>query len=98
MNIVRLSHTDIEKHRLETKINALKAAEQKADALLLSVGAKKGKILLIKEDPARFDWPPNSDGISSSNLMAYQSIPREESTPFRKIKLRFEIQARFSIE
>lgn len=101
LSIIKLSHTEIEKFRLETKVTALKAAEQKAGTLLQAVGSKRGKAILIKEDPAEtFDWRPNNDeGFSlNANVMRYQSSPEEESIPFKKIKLRYLIQARFEIE
>lgn len=101
LNIIKLSHTEIERFRLETKVTALKAAEQKAGALLQAVGSKRGKAILIKEDPAEtFEWRPNNDeGVSlNANVLRYQSSPEEESIPFKKIKLRYLIQVRFEIE
>ena len=99
LNVVKLSHTEIEKYRLELKIEALKAAEKKADALLSSVGAKRGDPLLINERPEVTDWNPRN--ISSNafyyDLAESQSLSTSE-IPLKKIKLRFEILARFEIE
>ena len=98
LNIVKLSHTEIEKYRLEIKIEALKAAERKADALLSSVGSKRGKPLLISENPEATVWrPQNMDSNVSYNLMDTESLGISE-IPLKKLKLRFEILARFEIE
>lgn len=100
LDIVKLSHTDIAKYRLETKIQALKAAEKKADALLNSVGAKRGKVLFIDESPdaAIGDWTPrNMDSNFLAKMVDNETLGISE-IPLKKIKLRFEILAQFEIE
>lgn len=100
LDIVKLSHTDIEKYRLETKIQALKAAEKKADALLNSVAAKRGRVLFIDESPdsAIGDWRlRNMDSNVLYNIADNETLGISE-IPLKKIKLRFEILARFEIE
>jgi uncharacterized protein YggE len=99
LDIAKLSHTEIEKYRLEIKIEALKAAEKKADALLSSVGAKRGKPLLIDESPSEVtDWRPrNMDSNALYKIMDNETLGISE-IPLKKIKLRFEILARFEIE
>ena len=100
LEIVRLDHTEMSKYRLDLKVEALQAATRKADALLNTVGSKRGKPLLITENPddvAKFDnrslygnsnvsWKNNNESITDGEL------------PLKKIKLRFEILVRFSIE
>jgi uncharacterized protein YggE len=99
LDIAKLSHTEIEKYRLEIKIEALKAAEKKADALLNSVGAKRGKPLLIDESPSEVtDWRPrNMDSNALYKIVDNETLGISE-IPLKKIKLRFEILARFEIE
>ncbi|MDZ7606674.1 MAG: SIMPL domain-containing protein [Cyclobacteriaceae bacterium] len=96
--IVELTHTDIVKYRLELKIQALKAAEYKAEQLLSAVGAKKGKPLIISElDPIQNPWMPQD---IYSNTMMSREMPVEEEGGFsiKKISLRYEIKALFEIE
>lgn len=98
LTIVMLSHSHIEKYRLETKIEALKVAEKKAEALLNAVGAKRGKPLLIDETPEQFtSWPKNADSNISYNIIDSEFTGASE-IQLKKIKLRFEILARFEIE
>ncbi len=97
LDIVKLSNTEIEKYRLELKIEALKQAEKKADALLNSVGVKRGRPLIINENLPTTDWPPR-DAYANSYLAANQELSSKSEIPLRKIKLRFEILARFEME
>jgi uncharacterized protein YggE len=63
VHVAKLSHTEIQKFRLETKVTALKAAEMKADVLLTSVGSKKGKAILIEEKPELQEWLTRNWGV-----------------------------------
>ena len=98
LGVTKLTHSEIEKYRLELKIEALKAAGRKADALLEAVGAKRGKPLIIDEGGKPSFWTPQN---TSSNF-AYGFLDAEavnaNEVPIKKIKLRFEIRARFEIE
>lgn len=99
--ITRTSHSQIEQLRKETKINAVKAAKEKADYLLAAIGEKTGKPLLIREQ---------DDPIYRSN--AYANVALQEvvirgtskvsgfdsEIAFTKIKIRCEVFARFSIQ
>ncbi|HPM31490.1 MAG TPA: SIMPL domain-containing protein [Chryseolinea sp.] len=101
LDIVKLSHTEIEKYRLEIKIQALKAAEAKADALLHAVNVKRGKPLLIQENPSYENF---NQSLVLSNRSYYANADMDieysgtSEIALKKIKLRFEILARFEIE
>jgi uncharacterized protein len=96
-NIVELSHTDIVKYRLELKIQALKAAENKAEQLLNAVGAKKGKALIIRElDPIQNPWMQQD--LYSNTMMSVATVEEESGFSIKKINLRYEIQALFEIQ
>jgi hypothetical protein len=97
LDIVTLSHTEIEKYRLEIKIEALKAAERKADALLNSVGVKRGKPIMIQENPPKNAFVRQDQSNTLYNIVDPESLGVSE-IPLKKIKLRFEILAQFEIE
>ena len=103
-NIGKTSHSQIEKFRKEIKTEAMKAAKNKADYLLDAIGEQTGKPLLIREQD-------NSSYISNqfenSSLQEVfktgyggrnQGIGLENEVAFTKIKIRYEIFARFEIK
>lgn len=96
VDITRLHHSDYEKIRLELKIEALKAARAKAEALLQSIGAEIGKPLVVRD----FDFPqPYMEMKANVRSMAMdaQQGP-EEPIAFRKIKMQAQINAQFEIK
>jgi uncharacterized protein YggE len=96
--IVKQSHTELEKYRMDIKVQALKAAEKKADVLLSAVGSKRGKPLLIDESPDQFrPYAQNMQSNMVYSLAEDVSIDSSE-IPLADIKLRSEIRARFEIE
>lgn len=102
LEVVELSHTDIAKFRLEIKVDALKAAEKKADALLEAAGAKRGKVLLIQEVQ---DFNPSLPGgtfISNSYNARYAGDMnlsyQGADIQMEKINLRYEILAHYAID
>lgn len=97
LNVTRLHHTDYEKIRLELKIEALKAARVKAQALLQSIGAELGKPLIVRD----FDFPqPYMEMNANVRTMRMDSEqgPAHEPIEFRKIKMQAQINAQFEIK
>jgi uncharacterized protein YggE len=83
---------------MDIKVQALKAAEKKADVLLSAVGSKRGKPLLIDESPDQFrPYAQNMQSNMVYSLAEDVSIDSSE-IPLADIKLRSEIRARFEIE
>lgn len=105
LQVARLDHTEMEKYRLQTKIEALKAGEAKASALVAAVGGKRGRPLVIEEVSVDLlPWVPNPQEMRAmlSNTGAVHrgssDSASEADVPLRMIKLRYEIKARFEIE
>ena len=100
--ITKLSHSEIEKLRIELKIKALQAARTKADALLKSIGSEIGKPLMVRE----FDDQPYAGLNMMANVMVRQKYedsasmeePQEDPTAFRKITLQAQVTAQFEIK
>jgi len=102
MYISQLSHTDIEQHKLKVKIRALKLAEAKAKALLEAVGSELGKVVYIKE-PGTYMEAPQMEKARAGNMRMMSNTQADFSIAaddigFKKIKIRFEINARFAIQ
>jgi len=102
--IAKTSHSKLEELRKQVKIEAMKAAKAKADYLLESIGEQTGKPILIREQ--NYTTYP---GIYGSNAALQEVVVTgygttakargfEDQLGFTKIKLRFEIFARFGIK
>lgn len=102
VNITELKNKNIQEHRKETKKMAMKAAKDKASYLLESVGAKAGKPIYVKEV---LDNGYDVQALGAlSNVVMQEAERKSESmlmsggdTQMRKIKLRYEIEAKFEI-
>jgi uncharacterized protein YggE len=100
-DITRVAHSEIEKYRKEVKINAVKAAKDKAAYLLEAIGEKAGKPLLIQERETYDDIMPLANyrmkaaGAMADTEMAQDNLPE---LSFQKIKLKYSVFARFAIQ
>ena len=103
--IARTSHSQLEKFRKDVKIQAMKSAKEKADYLLLAIGEQTGKPLIIREQ--NFTTYPSN--IYGSNAALQEVVVAgygirgkakgfEDELAFTKIKIRFEIYAKFEIK
>ena len=50
ISIVKVSHSELEKYKLDTKIEAIKVAKEKANAYASAINQNIGKAIFIKED------------------------------------------------
>ena len=94
MNIGELKNKDLQEYRKQGKIEALKAARQKADYLVAAMGQKLGNGLRIVEPEERsFSYFQPQSAMSNVAIPSYDSNPEN----FRTIKLRYQMTARFEI-
>lgn len=98
MRIGELKHRDMAEYRRQGKIEALKAARDKAAYLAEAMGQRLGDVLRIIE--------PNSSGVDSyARFKASNSVLEfaadgaygGSSEQYRKLVLRYEILARFEL-
>lgn len=88
------SHTEIEKLRLETKVEAVKAARHKAELLAVAAGQGIGKTLMVQEmEPGAplENFPGRSQNVLLENVRSqasgYESVKSDIETPFKKLYL-----------
>jgi uncharacterized protein YggE len=99
--ITNVSHSKIEQYRAQLKIDAVKAARDKANNLTRAIQEHLGGAITIDE-PEELNFA-NSYGISQfKNRMSNTVVATDESanTPaidFKKIKLRFEVKVVFAL-
>lgn len=100
ISIVKLSHSKMEAYNRQVKINAIKAAKDKAQLLTQAIGQSIGNALYIKE----LYYSPNP--IAQSNILVKQkTLEYEEdkgistkSYNFENIKIQSSILCRFDLK
>jgi uncharacterized protein YggE len=104
LELMESEHSEITRLRRETKMDAMKAAKDKADYLLGSIGQRTGKPVYIKEEDETQQRGFTLDGASSNSIsanfsrQARASVDDDDALSFSQIKLRFVIVAKFEIE
>lgn len=93
MRLGELKHKDLPMYRKQGKIEALKAARQKAYYLVEAMGQKLGEVIRIVE-PAQSYTNPYFNFQAQSNV----SMGTAATEQYRVIKLRYEMTARFAID
>jgi uncharacterized protein len=105
LDLIDTTHTELTRFRRETKMEAIKAAKEKAIYLLGAIGERAGKPTFVKEideETARL----NLSGVNSNSNSFVSNYSRTSSSSsdsdsdlsFEQIKLRFVILAKFEIE
>lgn len=105
LELIDTEHSEITRLRRETKMDAIKAAKEKADYLLGAINERSGKPVWIKEvdeDTQR----PNVYNYAAANITSNsiggggggRSSDTDDSLDFTPIRLRYVIQAKFEIE
>ena len=104
LDLIDTEHSEITRLRRETKIDAIKAAREKADYLLAAIGQRTGKPVLIQEIPdetpanrfsANSNISSNSYRVSAGVLNAQDN---DDALSFTQIRLRYVVVAKFEIE
>lgn len=100
VDITKLSHTDLDKLKVELKVKALQAAKTKAEYLLKAIGAEVGKPLMVRDwevDPVQplMEYKAN---MANVRMQSVEDDMAEPQIGFRKIKLQSQIMAQFEIK
>jgi uncharacterized protein len=95
--ITHFDHSEIEKYRLQVKINAIKVAKDKASALASAIDQNIGKALFISENNFNI-YQPNfnantvfRDKLESNNIQV-------ENVNFQKIELTYTVLVKFELK
>lgn len=99
VSIDKLDNSNIENHRREVKIAAIKAAKEKADALTNAIGQNSGRAIYIREQENNFTTGQqlNSNVIIRGNASIYGSSAQPEMD-FEKIRLEYSVMCRFELK
>ncbi len=98
--ISRLSHSRIIELQKEVRLDAIRAAKEKADYMLAELGQKRGKPILVQDQNRQPYY--GFSGQRAYTLNAYEvadmSNSPGSSVEFAKIKVEMQVFIRFAIE
>jgi|688.fasta_scaffold190214_2 uncharacterized protein YggE len=97
ISIIEKKNKNIQNYRREVKIEAIKAAKEKATYLLESIGEQIGNVISVEEipDEATIFYP--SRNLTSNSILNTSSSETDEISNVSSIKLRYEIKVKFEI-
>ncbi|TVZ56776.1 hypothetical protein OD91_2074 [Lutibacter sp. Hel_I_33_5] len=102
VNITKATHSNIETIKKENRIAAIKAAKEKADYLLTSIGQKTGKPIKINElnnnNNNNHQNYVMANNMNNNYAMSKIRGIKNETIQFQKIKITSSIYAKFSIK
>jgi hypothetical protein len=99
VNMSRVEHSKKEEFRRQVKVNALKAAKEKAGYLLESIGEKLGEVLEIHEVEEGSVYPMYKQAQYNVRMMAADAAPEGgEALEYQKIKYSYRMNATFRIK
>ena len=99
ISIEKVDHSEIEKFKTEVKINAIKAAKEKAVALTNAIGQDVGKAIYIQElNNQIYRAQMTAEANIKIRGLAGLEMDQQPDIEFEKIKLEYSILARFVIE
>lgn len=99
--ISKTERSDIVELRKQLRIDAIKAAKDKADYLLNAIGEETGHALEVRENNPDFGYRFNSYANNIQSYAVYEDSDAEESLPeigFEKIRLEASIYVKFEIK
>lgn len=99
--VVKTSHSKMNEYRKQLKINAVKAAKEKASYLAAAVDETVGTAVSISEMPESVFQPYQYKFGAQANLFSNTAMDGGAASggvDFKKIKLRFEVNAVFALK
>lgn len=96
VSIEKLDHSKMEQFRRDVKVNAVKVAKEKAEALTTAIGQGIGRAIYIQELDNFYGYPQ-----VSNRVMNYSNINSAESLTdidFEKLHIEYSIMCRFELK
>jgi uncharacterized protein YggE len=103
ISIIELDNSNLEKYRSEIKIEAIKDAKEKSEALTSAIGESIGKAIFIREIENNYRYEtlnfPNAIYSNVDNSKSnYDMETPEQEINFENIKLNYSIFCRFELK
>jgi uncharacterized protein len=102
ISIDRIENSKIQEHRKEVKVNAIKAAHEKANSLVIAINQSIGKAIYIQELETNYmnSLSGKVAGIQIRGVNSITSVnnTQEPQIEFEKIKLDYSVIVRFVLK
>jgi uncharacterized protein YggE len=102
LTLTKVTHSDIEKFKIDLKIKALQAAQTKAQSLLKAIGSDIGKPIMVRDwetEPVQPMAPQYANVRMNAAVAGMEGdMAADDQVGFRKIRLRAQINAQFEIK
>lgn len=101
VTVTKVSHTDLEKFKAETRTEAIRAARDNARALAEAIDQKAGKCFWIADysSPVRTVYAAaNLKSRAMVEEVSFDAVVEEEGLEFQTINLQHRVQAKFVLE
>lgn len=103
IRIVSKTNKDIYKFRQDVKVEAVKAAKEKATYMLVALGAQLGPVISVEELPEQtasdYYWIRQEPSMSNTAITTHHDVNgSDELENISGIKLRYEVKIRFEIQ
>lgn len=101
VTVTKVSHTDLEKFKAETRTEAMRAARDNARALAEAIDQKAGKCFWIADysSPVRAVYTAaNLKSRAMVEEASFDAVVEEEGLEFQTINLQHRVQAKFVLE
>ena len=99
--IARVAHSKVQEYKKQLKIQAVKAAKDKAGYLAEAIGEKVGEAITINDPNEIGYYPPP---MYANRMMKEQAMgatanaPEDANIDFKKIKLQFDVNVVFALK
>lgn len=101
VTVTKVSHSDLEKFKAETRSEAIRAARDNARALAEAIDQKAGKCFWIADysSPVRTVYAAaNLKSRAMAEETSFDAVVEEEGLEFQTINLQHRVQAKFVLE
>ena len=101
VTVTKVSHTDLEKFKAETRTDAIRAARDNARALAEAIDQKAGKCFWIADYSSHVRTVYAAANLKSRAMVeeaSFDAVVEEEGLEFQTINLQHRVQAKFVLE
>lgn len=96
ISVDRVNHSQLEKYRREVKVNAVKAAKEKAEAFAEALGQQVGSALYVAENDNGYYTPQKM--VANIRVRGTNVLEESPVLDFKKIQLKYSVIVCFELK